>query len=74
MNSKVKDLKGQAKGKIEAAPVPAFFVGIVLGMIFADYKSSIVPLLFLCGFIYFAFWMLSEQDASSDSMKAGSKK
>jgi len=69
MKTKVDELKVQAKGKIEAAPVPAFFVGVVLGVVFADYKQSILPLVLICAFIYFGFWLLAEQEAGQSSSK-----
>lgn len=65
MQKKLKETQALVKAKIEASPVPAFFIGIVIGIIFADYKQSIVPLLLVCAFVYFGFWLLADHDSQS---------
>jgi uncharacterized membrane protein YoaK (UPF0700 family) len=67
IKGKVSELQGQAKSKIEGAPVPAFFIGVVIGVICADYKEVIVPVVILAVIAYFALIFFAEKTAQSET-------
>ena len=62
VEGKLNEFKIGAKRKIEAQPIPAFFVGVVIGVVGASYQQLIVPLIIVAAVLAGAMWLLGEVD------------
>ncbi len=55
--------------KIKEAPVPAFFVGLGLGIVFAFLGRILIPLLVIVAAVVGGLWLLGEDDTLGTGLK-----
>lgn len=62
VEAKLKSVIPEGKRLVEQAPLQAFIVGIILGVIFVELSSLIVPLIFIAIIVIAVLWFISDPE------------
>ena len=75
VKGKIEQFKQESKQKIEAKPIPAFFLGIAIGFLMGTFKQLFMPLLVLiliAGAVLF-FWLNDKGGAKAPAAASESE-
>ena len=61
--AKLKDLANKLKSRIELAPVPAFLVGIAIGVLLILFRNLLLPLVALLAIVAVVLWLIADKDS-----------
>jgi hypothetical protein len=63
LQAKLLTVKGEFEDRVKSAPVPAFFVGIIVGVIIVLFRAYAGWLVFLALAALGVVWLMAETDA-----------
>lgn len=70
LEQKLIESPGSLITRIEAAPLPAFFAGIALGVMLVVFKGAIVPLALIVALILGGIWFFGDHEGSEKAEDA----
>lgn len=71
IEGKLASLKAEANSRIAAAPIPAFFIGISIGVLVVLFWRLVITLMLLGALIVGALWLLGEGESGSTTQGPG---
>jgi hypothetical protein len=62
IESRLQELVERFRSSVESAPIPAFFVGVLVGLAVALFSKVLIPLFLVATIVILLLWFLADRE------------